>query len=117
MSDIICVTNRALCRGNFPEQLERVAAAKPAAVILREKDLALEDYTVLARQALEICKRYSVPCVLHSFPQAARELDCAALHMPLGLLAELPEEERRAFRTLGASCHSVEDAVLAQQLG
>ena len=29
----------------------------------------------------------------------------------------MPEGKRRVFRTLGASCHSVEDALLARKLG
>lgn len=117
MSDILCVTNRSLCKGNFLAQLERIAAAKPAAVILREKDLPPEDYTALSRRTLEICGRYGVPCILHSFPEAAKLTGCKALHMPLHKLSGMPEGERRSFPVLGASCHSAEDALLAQKLG
>ncbi len=117
MSEILCVTSRALCAGRFLEQLERIAAAGPAGILLREKDLPLEDYVALAREALEICGRHQVPCLLHAFPEAARRLNHPLLHMPLGVLRAMPEEERRAFRVLGASCHSVEDAREAERLG
>ena len=39
MSEVLCVTNRQLCREDFLTRLERIAAAKPAGIILREKDL------------------------------------------------------------------------------
>ncbi len=117
MFEILCVTDRKSCKGDFLARLERVAAAGPAAVILREKDLSLGDYAALARRALEICGRHGIPCVLHGFPEAAGLTGCSALHMPLAGLAAMGPEERLAFRTLGASCHSVEDALLAQTLG
>ena len=36
---IIAVTNRSLCERPFLEQIKRVCETKPAALILREKDL------------------------------------------------------------------------------
>ncbi len=117
MSDIICVTDRKLCKGDFLVQLERVAAAGPAGIILREKDLPEREYAALAREVLDICGRHGVPCILHSFPEAAKLTGCFTLHLPLHLLLELSEGERSSFHVLGASCHSVEDAVLAEQLG
>ena len=40
MSDILCVTNRSLCREDFSCRIEALAAAHPAGIILREKDLS-----------------------------------------------------------------------------
>jgi thiamine-phosphate pyrophosphorylase len=37
--------------------------------------------------------------------------------MPLNALADIPEADRKKLRVLGASCHSIEDAVKAQSLG
>ena len=54
MSDILCVTSRSLCREDFLTRLERIAAAGPAGVILREKDLPPEDYRALAERALAL---------------------------------------------------------------
>ena len=116
MFDIICVTDRKRCKGNFLVQLERIAAAHPAAVI-REKGLTPGKYAGLLGQVMALCRSHNVDCIAHSFPQAALATSCNALHMPLHMLKALPEGERRALQTLGASCHSVEDAVLAQRLG
>lgn len=117
MSEIMCVTNRRLCREDFLTRMEAVAAAAPAGVILREKDLAPDDYRVLAQQALAICRIHATPCIFHSFPQIALELGADGLHLPLPLLRTLSPEEREKFPLLGASCHSVEDAQEAERLG
>ena len=54
MSEILCVTNRHLCREDFLTRMEAVAATGPAGVILREKDLPETEYLELARQTVEI---------------------------------------------------------------
>ena len=117
MSDIICVTNRSLCGGDFLAQTEKVAAARPKAMILREKDLSPEEYTELAGRVLEICSRYGTKCILHNFTESALELGAEAIHLPLYKLLELPDSIRQRFSIIGASCHSVSDAVTAQNAG
>lgn len=117
MSDIIVITNRSLCREDFPARIEKIALAHPTAIILREKDLSEKEYKSLAAQVLEICNKHGVRCIFHSFPEAAAELNCSALHMPLHRLSLLSAEERTSFKVLGASCHSVEDAKEAEKLG
>ncbi len=117
MSDVICVTNRSLCRGVFLERIEEIAKQHPAGILLREKDLAEEEYKQLAEQVMRICKTYQVPCILHSFADVAMELEAEALHMPLPRLRELSEAKRKSFRMLGASCHSLEEAKEAMKLG
>ena len=117
MSDILCVTNRTLCRENFLTRIERIAACHPAGIILREKDMLPKEYEKLAAAVMEICERYGVKCILHSFPAVAISLHADAIHLPLHLLRELSQEQKSHFRTLGASCHSVEDALEAQALG
>ncbi len=117
MSDIICVTNRKLCNENFLARIEKLAAAHPAGIILREKDLSEKEYIKLAGEVIEICKGYNTPCILHTFAGAAKRLDCRSLHLPLNILAALGSEDKTGFDVLGASCHSAEDAVKAEWLG
>ena len=117
MSDILCVTSKSLCREDFLTRIERIAAAHPAGIILREKDMTEAEYKKLAEQVLEICRRYGTPCILHSFVRAAGELGGGALHLPLPILRGLSEKEKAGFTVLGASCHSVRDAVEAEGLG
>ena len=117
MCDILCVTNRALCREDFPARLEALAKARPAGIVLREKDLSPAEYEALAHEALAICERHGVPCILHSFPDVAIKLGAKNLHMPLPLLRQMEPEARAGFSLLGASCHGPAEAVEAQALG
>lgn len=117
MFDILIVTNRKLCRENFSERIEKIAAAHPAGIILREKDLTEDEYERLAVKTLEICRKNETPCILHTLQSVAAKLDCSSLHLPLNTLRSLSDEEKASFSTLGASCHSVEDAIEAEKLG
>lgn len=117
MSDILCVTDRALCREDFLERVRRIAAARPAGLLLREKDLSEEVYRCLAAEVLALCRTHGVPCLLHSFPRAALDLGADGLHLPLPLLRALPEQQRAQFPRLGTSCHSLAEAREAQALG
>lgn len=117
MSDILCVTNRTLCTDDFLQRIERIAINHPAGIILREKDLDEDEYFKLARQVLEICGKYQVKCILHSFTDAAIKLHSDAIHLPLPLLREMSEEQKGHFKEIGTSCHSVADVLEAQSLG
>lgn len=117
MSDIFCITNRKLCGENFLSRIEKLAKANPGGIILREKDLSGQQYEKLARQVMELCSAYGTTCILHTFADVALSLNGKALHLPLPLLMQMSQEERKAFPILGASCHSREDALLAERLG
>ena len=117
MSEIICISNRMLCKGDFLNQIEKIAKAKPKSIVLREKDLSEEEYFHLAKQVLKIYEKYDVHCILHSFVNVAKKLECPAIHLPLPILRTLTEKDKAFFTVWGASCHSVEDALEAQRLG
>ena len=117
MFDIICVTNRALCRGDFLVQIEKIASVRPSGIILREKELSEEEYRRLAVQTAAICGRHRVPCILHNFAGVAASLSCRKIHLPLSVLRSMDEAGKACFDTIGASCHSVEDAQEAERLG
>lgn len=94
-----------------------MAVAHPAGIVLREKDLPEAEYKKLASAVLKICRDHGTPCILHSFVRAAIELGCTALHLPMAILRTIAEEDRTLFTVLGASCHSVDDAMEAEKLG
>lgn len=98
-------------------RIEKIAKAHPAAIVLREKDLSPEEYGKLAKSVSEICKKHNTYCIFHAFADVARDMGVDAIHLPITMLKSLSEGERKSFVTLGASCHSVEDAVLAERLG
>ncbi|SFE78581.1 thiamine phosphate synthase [Peptostreptococcus sp. D1] len=115
--EIICVTNRKLCSIDFLTQIEKIVLKKPSAIILREKDLTKEEYKRLAIDVMKICEKNDVRCILHSFADVAIESNINAIHLPLHILKKLSNEEKNKFSIIGASCHSLEEALEAQRLG
>lgn len=130
---ILAISNRHLCKQSFEEQIRRVCEWRPDALVLREKDLSEDAYKALAKNILDICKSYDVPCILHTYWKAALELGHDAIHLPLPLLRELSAESQKHlqsqnstisrsfhvtdFHKIGTSVHSVEDAMEAERLG
>jgi thiamine-phosphate pyrophosphorylase len=115
-NDIIAVSNRHLCTRPFLEQIERVCACRPKALILREKDLVEADYGMLAVQVLDICYHYEVPCLLHTYVEVARQLNHPYIHLPLHVLAQYAGK-LKDFKQVGCSVHSVDEACLAVSYG
>lgn len=114
---ILCVTDRTLCAPRFLAQVEAIAAARPAGLILREKNLPEADYQALASDVLRICNQYEVPCILHTFVGAAKALGVKYIHLPLPALRAQSKQALAGFDAIGVSCHSVAEALEAQALG
>ena len=117
MSDIVCVTSRSLCRGDFLDQLSKIAKAGPKYVILREKDLIEEKYGELAENAAAVFHDTDTRLILHYYYRTAIEMGWKSVHLPLHILRELTADKKSRFEHIGASCHSVEDAQEAESLG
>lgn len=119
---LLAVTNRHLSVHPYPEQITRICQTHPKGLILREKDLEAESYLALAAQVLDICHKYDVPCILHTFWKEAIALGCTSIHLPLPLLRRLSEKgilsspEFASFTVLGTSVHSVAEAREAEYL-
>ncbi len=113
---ILCVTDRTLCE-NFLDQIKKIAKAKPSGIILREKDLLEDDYEILARKVLTICKENQVPLILHKFVNVAKRENFKNLHLPAICLREESRDSLKNFSILGASCHNLEEARLAEEKG
>ena len=116
-SEILCVTNRSLCEGDFFERIDRIASCGVKALILREKDTSAEEYRNMAEKFVGICRKHKVEAVLHSFVDVAIELGVPNIHLSLEAFRKLDEEKKRAFKKIGVSCHSVDDALEAERLG
>lgn len=117
---LIAVTDSASCPRPLLEQIERLTRLtqqRPQAVILRAKYIDREAYRTLAKSAQQLCTAASLPLILHSDWQLARELGISRLHLPLALLRQMPACERAPFAWLSTSIHSVDEALEAQSLG
>lgn len=117
MSEIVVVTNRLLCPDDFLSRIEKICEAKPKAIILREKDLPEEEYFLKASLVKKICDEHNVEFIVHSFVKVALKLEVKAIHLPLMKLQSLSEKDKRAFSLIGASCHSLSEAVRAEESG
>lgn len=122
LNRLVCITNRHLFdeaggKMGFLARLEAIAAAHPAAIVLREKDMDERDYEVLAREVQCICRRHQVPFIAHTFARIAVHLGADGLHLPLPLLRRLRESGDALPAHLGTSCHSLEDVREAERLG
>ena len=115
--NIICVTNRILCEGDFFERIEEIASCGVKAIILREKDTSAEEYRILAEKFVGICRKHKVEAVLHSFADVAVGLGVSAIHLSLEAFRKLDEGRKKRFEKIGVSCHSVDDALEAERLG
>lgn len=111
MCSITVVTNRHLCQEEFLVRIERLAAGGADRIILREKDLSVDEYRRLAEQVLDVCIPYPAECILHSFAEA----DYPHVHLPLPVMRCYPRKTE--WQTVGVSVHSVEDACEAEAWG
>lgn len=114
--NVIAVTNRKLCKRPFIQQIERVCQCHPKAIILREKDLSEEEYAVLVKDVMKLCKIYHVRCILHTYINVAKEVDCCAIHMPFPLLQKY-NQQLQCFDMVGTSVHSSQEALEAEKMG
>lgn len=108
MYNIISVSNRGLC-ADFLARLKEIHNLG-IPIILREKDLSENAYEQLAKQVLE----FAPDVILHTFLNAARELNVKKIHLPMHVLKSADISD---FDTVGASVHSAREAVLAESLG
>lgn len=124
--DMIAVTNRHLldyAMNPFDallEKIEHLSKLGVKAIVLREKDLSAKEYEELAIKALDICRKNHTPLILHSFSQAAIDLEHRSIHLPLPDLSRTYGNYRKkllAFDTIGTSVHSVQDMMTAMQCG
>ena len=129
LKNIVFVTNRKLCDGDYLAQLDKVLSMHPDSLILREKDLDDAAYEELAGKAMELCAVYEVPFYIHSHWEIAAKLGCRNIHLSIPALRELAgiDAEENAdgahlhddsgFERISVSCHSIEDVQEACRAG
>lgn len=110
----IAITNRHLCDTALTTRLETILPHVDM-VILREKDMELNEYTELAADVIKLCRSYDTLCILHSYVEAAIKLNHMHIHLPMPIL-RAQAGHMNDFTTIGASVHSVEEALEACNL-
>ncbi|MDE6519527.1 MAG: thiamine phosphate synthase [Ruminococcus sp.] len=112
MFKIICVTDRKSCKEDFLTRIEKIASAKPDRIIFRDKKCSDEGYTKFAFKVLDISDKYDVPCSIYFHPEIFSNV-----HMTMPMLQHFPLSEMNFCHFIGASVHSVEEAVEAENMG
>lgn len=114
---LIAITNRHLCEENmYFAQIGKIVSCHPNALILREKDLTVQEYRQYAMKVKFLCEKEGVPFYIHSHVEVAKELGCDAVHFSIPKLREY-KDVVQYFQQISVSCHSLEDAREAQELG
>lgn len=131
---IYAITNRKLISGGeevYFKQIEKIAAAKPDGIILREKDMAPEDYEVYAKRCREICDAWGTPLILNHFREIGEKLDIRRLHLSMPVFQQMAgdademmesnpvgkAEIFKKWKQVGVSVHRREEAVYAERRG
>ena len=124
---IACITNRRLVKGDFLAQIECVAAMEMVDwIIVREKDLSVEEYRTLFAKVARIAHKGGKKCLAHGRIALGRmsELGADGIHLPLDALREWREVSGRrsapqagAVQLVGASAHSAAEIAEAAVLG
>lgn len=111
---IIAVTDRKLCIRGLEEQVRLIAEAGADMVVLREKDLGHEEYSVLASSLRDICREHNVEFCINTFADIASELGVETVWIPY---RDLVENGRPSIRKVGVSVHSEKEAYDAADRG
>lgn len=112
MFKIICVTDRKSCKEDFLTRIEKIASVKPDRIIFRDKNSGDEGYTKFAFKVLDISDKYDVPCSMYFHPEIFSNI-----HMTMPMLQHFPLSDMNFRHFVGASVHSVDEAVEAEQQG
>ena len=124
---IACITNRHLVKGDFLAQIERVAAMEMVDwIIVREKDLRVEEYRTLFAKVARIAHKGGKKCLAHGRIALGMmsELGADGIHLPLDALREWRAASGRrsapqagAVQLVGTSAHSAAEIAEAAALG
>lgn len=113
---LICLTNRKLCKDDFFNRINEITKGKPHAIMLREKDLSMEEYECLAIKTKEICDLNGVSLIINQNIKIASKLQIPNIHLSISDLRTY-RNELDQFVNVGASVHSLLEAKEAQDLG
>lgn len=113
---LICVTNQKLCVGDYLDRIERLAAGKPYGIMLREKELDQFQYEMLAARVKAICDSKGVRLLISQNVEVSQKIGASNIHLSIPNLRVYSNYVQQ-FRQVGASVHSVDEAVEAQSLG
>ncbi len=111
--DIVSVTDRRNSIRPLPEQVELICEAGADMVVLREKDLSIDEYRALAKDIQRICDSHGTEFCVNCHTSVAVELD-STLWLPYDIFIH---GRRPDLRRVGASIHSIDEGIGASEAG
>ena len=103
------------------EVAQKALAAGVKAIQLRDKTASKRQYFELARKISRLAKKHGVTFIVNDYPDIARRVDAAGVHLGQEDLAKLPIIKARKImgqgKIIGVSTHSLAQAVKAEKAG
>jgi 8-oxo-dGTP diphosphatase len=81
---------------------------------VREKNLPYQDVKKIAQKILDMARPYQAKVLINENEKLALDIGADGVHYPSHRLNKL--KDRPAFSLCGASCHSIEELMIAQDL-
>lgn len=116
---LYAVTDRSRLEGRSLEQLvEEAIIAGVTLVQYRNKDLSRDERISEAKKLHEITKRYGIPLIVNDDIEVAFEVKAEGVHLGLEDTAiEYARSRLGSDKIIGATAHTVEEALAAQAAG
>lgn len=100
---------------------KKVLAAGVKAIQLRDKAASKEEYLKLAKKICKLAKQYGAAFIVNDYPEIARQVDAAGVHLGQEDLAGLSIKKARKImgegKIIGVSTHSLAQAIRAEKAG
>lgn len=116
---LYAVTDRSwLKEDTLYHQVEQALEGGATFVQLREKELDREHFLEEAREIKELCGRYKVPFVINDNVEIAAEVDADGVHVGQSdMEAGDVRKKLGQDKIIGVSAQTVEQALLAEEMG
>lgn len=116
---LYAVTDRAWLNGEtLYSQVEKALIGGATFIQLREKNLDKEEFLKEATELKELCKKYNVPFVINDNVEIARLVDADGVHVGQSdMIATDVRSMLGEDKIIGVSASTVEQALLAQEMG
>ena len=98
----------------FFEQLKIKLEKGLRMIQVREKNLPYQDMKKIAQKILDLAKPYQAKVLINENEKLALDIGADGVHYPSHCLIKL--KDRPVFSICGASCHDLEELVIAQDL-
>lgn len=116
---LYAVTDRNWLGGNdLADQVEETILAGTTMIQLREKELSDKDFLEEAVKVQFVCQKHNIPFIINDNLEVAIACDADGIHVgQFDLSANQVRERIGKDKIIGVSAQTVEQAVLAEQMG